>query len=131
MTLVWNQGRLLSAIIWNRGRFGPFTRPRGEPIKALRSIVVVEIVLLTVTSREFATELGIALASDLTGFKYPAAFPTPPETLKYLIPNDDGDDGDISDLFSPRRNEFIWFFYLAEISLRRTFDEVLSVVYDK
>lgn len=37
----------------------------------------------------------------------------------------------MSDVFSPRRNEFIWFFYLAEISLRRTFDEVLSVIYEK
>jgi len=51
-----------------------------------------------------------------------------------LIPNDHtdgGDDGDISDVFSPRRNEFIWFFYLAEISLRRTLDEALSAIYEK
>jgi len=80
------------------------------------------------TSREFATALGITLASDLTGFKSPTAFPTPPESLNNLTP---GDDGDMSDVFSPRRNEFIWFFYLAEISLRRTLDEVLSVIYEK
>lgn len=83
------------------------------------------------TSREFATELGITLASDLTGFEYPATFSTPPESLNHLSPNGDGDDTDMSDVFSPRRNESIWFFYVTEISLRRTLDEVLSVIYEK
>ncbi|SPO01982.1 uncharacterized protein DNG_04655 [Cephalotrichum gorgonifer] len=81
--------------------------------------------------REFATELGISLASDLTGFKYPEAFPTPPESVNHLTAVDDDDDSDMSDVFSPRRNEFVWFFYLAEISLRRTLDEILSVIYEK
>jgi hypothetical protein len=48
-----------------------------------------------------------------------------------LDPSNGGDGGDMSDVFSPRRTEFIWFFYLAEISLRRTLDEVLSVMYEK
>ena len=78
----------------------------------------------------FATELGFTLASDLAGFKYPAAFPTPPETLNHLSPSDDKNE-DLTDVFSPRHNEFIWFYYLAEISLRRTLDEVLSVIYEK
>lgn len=72
----------------------------------------------------------MTLASDLSSFEYPAAFPTPPETLNRLISKDD-EDCDMSDVFSPRRNEFIWFFYLAQISLRRTLDEVLSVMYEK
>jgi hypothetical protein len=59
------------------------------------------------------------------------AFPTPPETLNHLIGNDDDDDVEMSDVFSPRRNEFVWFFYLAQISLRRSLDEVLSVIYEK
>lgn len=80
--------------------------------------------------RVFATELGFTLASDLADFKYPTAFPTPPETLNHLAPTDDDDD-DLSDVLSPRHNQFIWFYYLAEISLRRTLDEVLSVVYEK
>lgn len=91
-------------------------------------LVPVLIIAACDAFREFATELGITLASDLAGFKYPAAFPTPPETLNHLGP---GDGGDMSDVFSPQRNEFIWFFYLTEISLRRTLDEVLSVIYGK
>lgn len=86
------------------------------------------------SSREFATELGITFASDLEDFKYPTVFPPPPESLNHLSPSDNGDaggDDDMSNVFSPRRNEFIWFFYLAEISLRRTLDEILSVVYEK
>ena len=85
--------------------------------------------------REFATELGITLASDLASFNYPAAFPTPPEMLDQLIASDDSDEeangSEIPALFSPRRNEFIWFFYLAQISLRRTLDELLALIYAK
>ena len=55
--------------------------------------------------------------------------------LDRLIASDDSDEeaseSDVPDLFSPRRNEFIWFFYLAQISLRRTLDELLALIYAK
>ena len=74
----------------------------------------------------------MTLASDLASFEYPAAFPTPPETLNHFMPSNGGDDyGGVSDVFSPKRNEVIWFFYVAQMSLRRSLDEVLSVIYEK
>lgn len=82
-------------------------------------------------TREFATELGITLASDLSCFEYPVAFPTPPETLDQVVAAEDGDDAGLADYSSPRRNQLVWFFYLAQISLRRSLDEVLSVIYEK
>lgn len=51
-----------------------------------------------------------------------------------MVPSDDEsdeNDGEVPEVFSPRRNEFIWFFYVAQISLRRTLDEVLAVMYEK
>lgn len=62
------------------------------------------------TSRELRLELGVGRKSylDLT---YPASFPSPPKDLE-------------------TQGETVWYFYLAEIALRRLGNRVLSYIYN-
>lgn len=71
---------------------------------------------------ELAPELGLQ-TSGLTGYSYPDLFPSPPTTL----------ERDVTDLDALNTDEGSqergWFFYLAEISLRRTINDTLQVLY--
>jgi len=65
--------------------------------------------VLTYVRRELRLELNVSERSawDLT---YPAFFPSPPEGLK-------------------SQGETVWYFYLAEIALRRLGNRILNFIY--
>ncbi|RSL74105.1 hypothetical protein CEP53_000498 [Fusarium sp. AF-6] len=79
---------------------------------------------------ELVFELG-ETAGNLENFSYPDAFPSPPDNLfDHTSPNTD--DSPPSSIDRQRRiNEQGWYYYLAEISVRRTVDETLNLLYSQ
>ncbi|KAH6884451.1 hypothetical protein B0T10DRAFT_130882 [Thelonectria olida] len=76
---------------------------------------------------ELAPELGLQ-TSDLRQFGNPCLFPSPPETLS-IDQAHHAEDGFLAD--HSEAEERGWFFYLAEISLRRTINDALDLLYRK
>ncbi|RSL91448.1 hypothetical protein CDV31_015465 [Fusarium ambrosium] len=79
---------------------------------------------------ELVFELG-ETPGNLENFSYPDAFPSPPDNLfDHTSPNTDGSPPSSIDR-QRRINEQGWYYYLAEISVRRTVDETLNLLYSQ
>ncbi|KAM5368969.1 hypothetical protein ACJZ2D_009278 [Fusarium nematophilum] len=77
---------------------------------------------------ELVFELGLK-PSALENFSYPHPFPSPPEGLSSQeTPRTDGSQID-PDEEQRQVDERGWCYYLSEISIRRTIDETLNVLY--
>lgn len=82
---------------------------------------------------ELLPELGIT-PTCLGELDYPDPFPTPPVSLlSFSHEHDDRSDEAPAAVDDQQRaeEERSWFFYLAEISLRRIINDILSTFYDK
>lgn len=70
-----------------------------------------ESIYWTCFKSELEVRLNLSLAKEsVWDLTYPAAFPSPPKELK-------------------TQNEVVWYFYLAEIALRRLGNRLLNFVY--
>lgn len=67
------------------------------------------LTILTAISRELRLELNI-IETTAWNLRYPAFFPEPPKTLQSA-------------------SETVWYFYLAEIALRRLGNRILMYIY--
>ncbi|KAM5347762.1 hypothetical protein ACJ41O_007586 [Fusarium nematophilum] len=110
-----------------RERF-PFETLRCESLlrwPALRSVVPSDALEI---DSELVFELGLK-PSALENFSYPHPFPSPPEGLSSQeTPRTDGSQID-PDEEQRQVDERGWCYYLSEISIRRTIDETLNVLY--
>lgn len=78
--------------------------------------------------REFLLEIDLP-SSDLGNMHYPDALPEPP--LSFATPQSETDTGVCSPASQDLQpiDEMGWCYYLAEISLRRTIDSIISLLY--
>jgi hypothetical protein len=82
---------------------------------------------------ELVFELGVQ-PGHLENYSYPDAFPTPPNDLFSEVESDGASPGSLARTSiekQRRKNEQGWCFYLAEISVRRTVDETLNLLYSR
>ncbi|KAI7772571.1 hypothetical protein LZL87_005296 [Fusarium oxysporum] len=79
---------------------------------------------------ELVFELGLR-SSALESFSYPEPLPTPPEGLLAGTGQTPRSEGSYIDQDEEQRyvDERGWYYYLSEISIRRTVDETLNLLY--
>lgn len=105
----------ITTTTWNRDFSGLASKLRGEFGK-------LGALFETDKHSELAPELGLP-PSGLSEFAYPDLFPSPPASLGRV--QTEIEEG------QPHSEERGWFFYLAEISLRRTIIDTIKVIYRK
>lgn len=81
------------------------------------------------SASEFMFELPLR-PTGIIDFPYPVAFPSPPEVSGHGgRPAGARDSGSTHDQLAAREKERSWFFYLAEISVRRTMMDTVETLY--
>ncbi|KAL9574583.1 hypothetical protein ACKAV7_001448 [Fusarium commune] len=115
-----------------RQRDDPDQGPRAEPYYAAAQKRMEQRLFWTCfrAESELVFELGLR-SSALESFSYPEPLPTPPEGLLAGTGQTPRSEGSYIDQDEEQRyvDERGWYYYLSEISIRRTVDETLNLLY--